>query len=251
MNAEEQNVEPMPEGEVSAPEPVLPAKGPEPYAGFDRYWAELQETQRRFSDELDAVVRILGPSVGHTLVDAGCGEGWLTRSLANMGVSITAIDISPDLIAMAKERAVEGQDVTYVHDDVGQAMKQLDEMSQDFVVSWAASWGYRQEEQLGPSQALFTEAFRVLNPGGKLLLQVLSPLSALVGGVSTTVNRCEDGTTVVEYLTRDPLHPKLSLERWLLSPDKATYDSSVCHVFTFEDLEEMLLRPEVRRSREN
>lgn len=244
------NLEPMPEEDL-APEGTpegdiqrayLAATAPDPLAGFDRYWAELQATQRDFPKELNQVVSILGPQVGHTLVDAGCGEGWLARSLGNMGISITAIDQSPDLIEMARERAIDQQDVTYVHGDYAEAMKQLDDFSQDFVLSWAASWGYRRADAMAPSEAFFSEAFRVLNGGGKLLLQVLSPLSALVGGVSTTVNRCEDGTTVVEYLTRDALRPKLSLERWILGPDKAAYEAGACHVYTFEQLEEKLLR---------
>lgn len=215
---------------------------PEPLAGFDRYWAELSSRQRDFTAELDLVTRILGPQVGHALVDAGCGEGWLSRSLGHMGVSITAIDQSPDLIGMAKERAISDQDVTYVFGDCAEKMKELDEMSQDFVVSWASSWGYRRADALAPSEEFLRQAFRVLNGGGKLLLQVMSPLAALVGGISTTVNRCEDGTTVVEYLTRDALRPKLTLERWILGPDKAAYEAGACHVYTFEQLEEKLLR---------
>lgn len=38
-----------------------------------------------------------------TVLDLGCGEGWLARALATHGVQVTGVDASPDLIAAARE----------------------------------------------------------------------------------------------------------------------------------------------------
>jgi SAM-dependent methyltransferase len=38
-----------------------------------------------------------------TLLDLGCGEGWLARALAAQGVEVTGVDASPDLVAAARD----------------------------------------------------------------------------------------------------------------------------------------------------
>ena len=44
---------------------------------------------------------------GRTVLDAGCGTGALALEAARRGAAVTAIDISPKLVALAKERAPE------------------------------------------------------------------------------------------------------------------------------------------------
>ena len=39
---------------------------------------------------------------GETVIDIGCGEGWLTRELSAIGYKVTGIDVVPELIAAAK-----------------------------------------------------------------------------------------------------------------------------------------------------
>jgi ubiquinone/menaquinone biosynthesis C-methylase UbiE len=42
--------------------------------------------------------------IGQTALEIGCGTGKATVHLANCGLSVTAIDIAPDLLAVAKEQ---------------------------------------------------------------------------------------------------------------------------------------------------
>jgi SAM-dependent methyltransferase len=39
-----------------------------------------------------------------TVLDLGCGEGWLARALAEHGIRVTGVDASPALIEAARER---------------------------------------------------------------------------------------------------------------------------------------------------
>jgi SAM-dependent methyltransferase/glycosyltransferase involved in cell wall biosynthesis len=61
------------------------------------------ETYRHFCDFAN-ITRTLGLPSGSRILDVGCGSGWLSEYLARLGYDVTGIDISPDLIEMARER---------------------------------------------------------------------------------------------------------------------------------------------------
>jgi SAM-dependent methyltransferase len=49
--------------------------------------------------------RSLGQISGKEILDMGCGEGELSTQLAKLGARVTGIDISPELIEVARKRA--------------------------------------------------------------------------------------------------------------------------------------------------
>src|SRR5690349_194446 len=54
------------------------------------------------------------PLAGKTALDVGCGAGLLAEPLARMGAAVTAIDASPEVIAVAQEHARAGRlDINY------------------------------------------------------------------------------------------------------------------------------------------
>jgi SAM-dependent methyltransferase len=64
--------------------------------GHDSYW--------RFHRDL--FLEVVPPPRGRTL-DLGCGEGRLARDLAALGHDVVGIDVSPTMIAAAREAAPE------------------------------------------------------------------------------------------------------------------------------------------------
>jgi SAM-dependent methyltransferase len=61
------------------------------------------ETHRHFTDFAN-MASVLGLPAGSRMLDVGCGSGWLSEYFARLGYDVTGIDISDDLISMARER---------------------------------------------------------------------------------------------------------------------------------------------------
>lgn len=53
----------------------------------------------------EMLFRSLGQFSGKEILDMGCGEGELSTQLAKLGARVTGIDISPELIEVARKRA--------------------------------------------------------------------------------------------------------------------------------------------------
>src|SRR5215471_524811 len=50
----------------------------------------------------------LGDVTGQDVLDAGCGEGYLSRILAARGARVTGVDLSPRLVMLAGQKASAG-----------------------------------------------------------------------------------------------------------------------------------------------
>jgi SAM-dependent methyltransferase len=67
---------------------------------------ELRECLRTFTHIVDR----LGLGVRSQVLDVGCGPGWLSEFLARCGYWVTGVDVSKDMVRIARERiaAIEG-----------------------------------------------------------------------------------------------------------------------------------------------
>jgi SAM-dependent methyltransferase len=61
---------------------------------------ELMRCLRTFAH----VIELLQLGLRAEVLDVGCGPGWLSELLARCGYSVTGIDISPDMVEIARER---------------------------------------------------------------------------------------------------------------------------------------------------
>jgi SAM-dependent methyltransferase/glycosyltransferase involved in cell wall biosynthesis len=61
------------------------------------------ETHRHFTDFAN-MASVLALPPGARILDVGCGSGWLSEYFARLGYQVTGIDISNDLIGMARDR---------------------------------------------------------------------------------------------------------------------------------------------------
>ncbi|MEP7186878.1 MAG: methyltransferase domain-containing protein [Rhodanobacter sp.] len=59
------------------------------------------ESRRLVTD--GAIIQAVLSVAPKSVLDIGCGEGWLTRVLAGEGISVTGVDAVPDLIELARQ----------------------------------------------------------------------------------------------------------------------------------------------------
>lgn len=141
------------------------------YSPNAAYWVHImRERLDRYRVDLTdpAVLAALGDVNGRAVLDAGCGEGYLSRELANRGATVTGIDLDPELIRAAQDlEAVEGRGIDFHHGDV--AAIPTGDATFDRIV---ANHLLNDVEDIGPAVA---ELARVLRPGGHLVALVLHP----------------------------------------------------------------------------
>lgn len=109
---------------------------------------------------------------GHpkTIVELGCGTGNITYRLADRGVQVVGIDLSPDMLAVAESKQVPGKAVRFVQQDmreweIGEPV--------DGVVCYCDGLNYLLEE--ADLVRTFAQTYKALRNDGLFLFDMHSP----------------------------------------------------------------------------
>ena len=106
---------------------------------------------------------------GLSVIDLGCGEGRYTRSFARRGARMTGVDISPEMLALARqEEAREPLGIRYELESSAE-LRSFADHSFDAVVSTMALM------DTPDFPAVARQAFRVIRQGGGFFFSVLHP----------------------------------------------------------------------------
>src|SRR5437764_13283916 len=125
------------------------------------FWHEPRMTARLLID-FGYVLQILDLHPGMSLVELGCGSGWMTRFAARHGLDAHGYDISPEMIAIARELAEqEGTDAKF---DVA------DMESLDLEQRFDAALLYDALHHSPRADLVLATAREALRPAGRLLL---------------------------------------------------------------------------------
>ena len=106
-----------------------------------------------------------------TVEELGCGTGSLTMLLARRGYAMTAVDLSPDMLAVADQKC-EGLGVLFLCQDMSRLA--LLEPA-DAVISCLDSVNY--VTRPAAAKRMFRRVYKALNPGGLFLFDVKTPLA--------------------------------------------------------------------------
>ena len=125
--------------------------------------------------EVDFLEQELGLHAGQAILDVGCGTGRHSLELARRGYRCTGIDLSPDMLSVAREAAGrEGLDITFVEGDA--SATRLDR-SFDHAICLCEGAVSLLEVDVDPvpyHRAIFSNIAAMLAPGGGFLLTALN-----------------------------------------------------------------------------
>jgi 2-polyprenyl-3-methyl-5-hydroxy-6-metoxy-1,4-benzoquinol methylase len=145
---------------------------------WDRFADTWNDRYSKFGDKnrqylIDpAVFKILGEVGGRRVLDAGCGNGYLSRLLAGKGAKVVGVDLSRRFIEIAE--GFEEKEPLGIEYHVGSicTLSMLDDEAFDFVVCNIVL------DDLQEIDRAVMEIRRVLRVGGKLVFSILHPCFA-------------------------------------------------------------------------
>ncbi|WZL74478.1 class I SAM-dependent methyltransferase [Clostridiaceae bacterium 35-E11] len=119
----------------------------------------------KFVDKVETALAfsLFRPQRGMKILDVGCGTGNFSIKLAEMGCEVTAIDISEEMLQIARKKAEEKKlDITFQKMDIYNL--KFKDGSFEAVFSMAAF------EFIEEPKKAYDEMYRVLNKDGQLLI---------------------------------------------------------------------------------
>ncbi|HZR40986.1 MAG TPA: class I SAM-dependent methyltransferase [Ktedonobacteraceae bacterium] len=95
------------------------------YDEFASEYEAMMEKQEKAGVEanpmMSSFLQVVGDVSGLTVLDAGCGEGYLSRILAQRGANVTGIDVSAPLVEIARTKAFADR-ISYQVADLSQPL---------------------------------------------------------------------------------------------------------------------------------
>jgi ubiquinone/menaquinone biosynthesis C-methylase UbiE len=122
-----------------------------------------------FADEVQTQLafRLFKPKKGMHVLDVGCGTGNFSIKLAKMGLKVTGIDVSDNMLKVAENKAkAEGLNIDFFNMDAHDM--RFKDNSFDGVISMAVI------EFIDKPERTLKEMFRVVKKGGRILIGTIN-----------------------------------------------------------------------------
>ena len=152
----------------------MPSANYDVAAAYDR-WAATYDIDANQTRELAAAaLRQQNLKLAdRDVIEIGCGTGRNTQWLIEHGAQVVALDFSPGMLRLAKER-VNSPPTRFVQHDINRAWPTAD-ASADLVIAMLVL------EHIKELQPVFAEAARTLRRGGELFICELHPFRQMSG----------------------------------------------------------------------
>ena len=118
---------------------------------------------------LPNLLALVGDVQGKAICDLACGQGWIARELARRGAQLTGLDLSPNLLELA--RRYEEQEPLGIHYVLGDAQS-ADPLGDQQFTGCVCVMALINIPDL---QATFRSVQRILKPGGWFVFAITHP----------------------------------------------------------------------------
>jgi len=177
------------------------SENPLPHSQFDAFARFYDHDYRDYDDDLSLILEVADECHGQA-IELGCGTGRVLLPLADAGHSVTGVDISLALLAVARRKVAAsglGERVRLAQDD----LRNLNQEPNTF--AFAVCTSNTLMHLSSPTEQLdcLRSAHRVLKPGGCLLVDLFNPdIPRLleVNGQMELADRWQDDETGAEVL---------------------------------------------------
>ncbi|WP_291857841.1 bifunctional 2-polyprenyl-6-hydroxyphenol methylase/3-demethylubiquinol 3-O-methyltransferase UbiG [Marinilabilia sp.] len=122
--------------------------------------------------QVNFINRVAGNIAGKRILEAGCGTGNLALQLVEQGAMVEGIDLDPEMIAFAQEKAVRKENVRFSVLDVLKINEKWEASIFDAVVSFGNTLVHLND--LEQVSQLFLNVWAVLKPGSSVIVQIIN-----------------------------------------------------------------------------
>jgi len=140
----------------------------------ERYMKEKENilTRERNKKEARIIAKYL-PRNCKDILDAPCGYGRISNTLATLGYRVTGIDISDYFIKLAKEQVKQqGLSVSYI---VGNILYKKIPRKFDAVLNIFTSLGYLEDDE--KNELFIKRLCQYTKSGGRLIIEIINPIA--------------------------------------------------------------------------
>ena len=135
----------------------------------EAYAAAIDTKPHNAYCERPATLSLLPDVKNRRVLDAGCGPGIYSEWLIERGAEVVAVDASPKMVGLAKQRLGGAAEVRQA--DLGKPLDFLGDASFDVVLSPLVL------EYVEDWRGAFAECYRILRSGGHIVFSVTHPFS--------------------------------------------------------------------------
>jgi SAM-dependent methyltransferase len=160
-------------------------------------WAREPDHDSYWRFHRDAFLPLV-PAPGRRTLDLGCGEGRLSRDLKPLGHDVVGIDVSPTMLAAARDADPEIE--THLADA---AALPFDDGAFDCVVAFMSL------QDVDDLPGAIRESSRVLEAGGRLCLAIVHPINS----AGRFLSEDPESPLVIEGSYLDPSRYEETIER--------------------------------------
>lgn len=142
-----------------------------------------------------ALIEMLAPSEGMSVLDLGCGDGELTKELLDAGCEVMGVDASPDMVEAARANGID--------------VRLLDAQEMDFDREFDAVFSNAALHWMSDQYAVVRAVWRALVPGGRFVAECGGDgcLRVIREGIKSALAKRD-----VDYKSRNPWHfPEVGL----------------------------------------